>query len=207
MTKPIFLLYDERMSHHRPLTDRFIIVETPERILSLKKRLEELNLCLIQRKRKTKELTLMNQQPCDAVGLKLKPQQQVLLVEKSLENDFLIPLICHPAPKEAILLVHSEEYYDSLKQSADATDEKLLQMALCDKDGDMYYNNNTFQAATLACGGVICCVNSVLTSMSSAVEVSKRAIAVVRPPGHHACQQHAMGTLQLQPYLLCSFLS
>lgn len=195
MTKPIFLLYDERMSHHRPLTNHFIIVETPERIVCLKKRLDELNLYLIQRKKKTKELTLMNQQTCNPIDQ--KPQQQIILLEKSLENDYFIPLRCLEAPKEVILLVHSEEYYESLKRSADATDEKLIQMALCDKDGDMYYNNNTFQAATLACGGVICCVNSVLVSVSSSVEVSSRAIAVVRPPGHHACQQHAMGTLQL----------
>jgi histone deacetylase 6 len=56
-------------------------------------------------------------------------------------------------------------------------------------DDDVYYCPDSFLAATLACGGVVTCVDSVLNTITP----TTRAIALVRPPGHHACQETSMG--------------
>lgn len=173
MTTPVFILYDERMSHHRPLANHRTVVEKPERILRLNKRLQELDDRLIAKRKK---------------GASLVAETQL---ESSHPTSVFLPLVCHPATEEVIRRVHSEEYYYSLKKTSNATEEMLVHMALSDEDGDMYYSNETFLAATLACGGVISCVDAVLSPIENK---SKRAIAVVRPPGHHACQHQAMGT-------------
>lgn len=186
MTEPnIWLFYDERMAHHHPLTSHFVVVETPQRILSIKKRLDEVNQRIVLKRTKNQQLHPRKLPP--ESSLNSQPSKGILEL-----RDCFLPLECYPDTKEAILLVHSEEYYESVRQSADATDEQLVQMALADHDGDMYYNKNTFEAATLACGGVISCVNAVLRE-DSRVTKTRRAIAVVRPPGHHACQNQSMG--------------
>lgn len=186
MTEPIiWLFYDERMAHHHPLTNHFVVVETPQRIVSIKKRLDEVNHRIVQKRTTTKKHQQLysSHQPNSS-----QPSKGI-----AESGDCFLPVECYTATKEAILLVHSEEYYESVRKSAEATDEQLVQMALADHDGDMYYNKNTFQAATLACGGVINCVNAVLREDSRVANPTRRAIAVVRPPGHHACQNHSMG--------------
>lgn len=55
-------------------------------------------------------------------------------------------------------------------------------------DNDLYFSNDTYSASILAAGGVIACTNAVLGEGSV-----KRAIAVVRPPGHHCQCEKAMG--------------
>jgi len=56
-------------------------------------------------------------------------------------------------------------------------------------DADMYFCKDTFEAATLACGGVKVSVDAVTSPLAK----TKRSLAIVRPPGHHACEQKAMG--------------
>jgi histone deacetylase 6 len=68
------------------------------------------------------------------------------------------------------------------------SDEELMEMKV---DGDLYYSRFTFLAATMAVGGVIQCTDMVTSSFSE----STRAIALVRPPGHHAEKDAAGGTL------------
>lgn len=89
-----------------------------------------------------------------------------------------------PATREEIVRVHSEAHYDQLLASATATRDRLLELS--GEDPDLYYSPFTFLAATLACGGL-------LTSVRHALSTGESAMALVRPPGHHACQTHAMG--------------
>jgi histone deacetylase 6 len=51
----------------------------------------------------------------------------------------------------------------------------------------IYFNNLTFQAAILSAGGAI------ETCLAVAQRKVKNAIAVIRPPGHHAEHDTAMG--------------
>lgn len=97
-------------------------------------------------------------------------------------------LPCTHAKPSTVCLAHSWEHYKRMQETAFMTDRQLLQM---DVENDLYFCKDTFQAATLAVGG---CVNAVDAVCSDHAQ-SKRAIAVVRPPGHHATHDSAMGTL------------
>ena len=100
-------------------------------------------------------------------------------------------LPCKMASKETIALAHSVEYYEKLKKTVDLTDEELHNMTneLGDGGDELYFSRGTFVASLLACGGVLECVNAV---MSAKMGIT-RALAVVRPPGHHACENKCMG--------------
>ena len=154
-----------------------------------------------------------------------------------------------------VTLLHPGEYYDKLRATCSLDDDTLHQMSIATLNGeDVYYHSDTFLAATLACGGVVECVDAVLggsgvgvgvdvsggtfakidnnghgreeaeegnesprdvssfdpagsiattASSTAAAEqpaphclegaTTSRAFAVVRPPGHHACQSRSMG--------------
>lgn len=164
--------------------------------------------------------------------------------------------ICRVSFFFPVTLLHPGEYYDKLRATSKLDESTLHQMTLATLNGeDVYYHSDTFLAATLACGGVVECVDAVLGGAgignggvygttidndqreeeegnesprdvtafdpaSSIVTASStgsnngsgvngnssvdaphhlkgastsRAFAVVRPPGHHACQSRSMG--------------
>ena len=75
-----------------------------------------------------------------------------------------------PAPVEAILRCHSEEYVEQIRTIAEPT---WL-------DGDTFASETTFEAALLAAG--------------AGNEAAERGgFALARPPGHHALRDRAMG--------------
>ena len=95
---------------------------------------------------------------------------------------------CVPATREVIELCHSPEHYNFLEATSRMSDDELFYETIPD---DLYFCNNTFLAARLACGGVVECVDAVTDESKS--RRSKRAIAIVRPPGHHASREKASG--------------
>lgn len=98
-----------------------------------------------------------------------------------------VEIPCIPASRETIELTHSPEHYDRMAMTMHLSDDELRQMGT---PNDLYFCKDTFTAARIACGGVIECVNAVTDSKRK----SNRAIAIVRPPGHHATRDEAMGT-------------
>ena len=56
-----------------------------------------------------------------------------------------------------------------------------------DEVRSLYFNNESYQCALLSCGGAIETCSAVME------RVVKNAIAVIRPPGHHAEPCEAMG--------------
>lgn len=60
---------------------------------------------------------------------------------------------------------------------------------------DLYVGKDAFFAARLVVGGVVECVDAVL---NEAKRKRNRAIAIVRPPGHHSTRDKAMGTNRSQ---------
>jgi len=97
----------------------------------------------------------------------------------------LLRIDCPMATKEQIVSVHSAYHYESMQATAALTAAELEDKS--NLDDDMYYNEHSFNAAKLACGGVIAACHAVMTNTNST------SIALVRPPGHHACQAHEMG--------------
>ena len=89
----------------------------------------------------------------------------------------------HCAPREAsmeeLALCHSEEYV--------ATVERTAICERTDFDPDTHASAETWATARLAAGGVLTAAEAVMDG------VADNAFAIVRPPGHHALPQRAMG--------------
>lgn len=83
-----------------------------------------------------------------------------------------------PATRPEILLIHTEAHYMYIESLQHMTPEQLRKVA-----GDLdsiYFNNSTFECAKLAAGGAIEACKAVVQG------AVRNAIAIIRPPGHHA---------------------
>ncbi|KAI3875152.1 hypothetical protein MKX03_021646 [Papaver bracteatum] len=84
-----------------------------------------------------------------------------------------------------IALVHKQKYVDLIKNLTSKTDSQRKKIA--SKFNDVYLNKGSSQSAYLAAGAVI------EVSEKIAKGELDSAVAVVRPPGHHAEVDKAMG--------------
>ena len=89
-----------------------------------------------------------------------------------------LPITPRPATGEDLGLVHERGYIDLVRSTAG----QVVPM-----DGDTVAGPKTWEAALLAAGGLIEAVDRI---MAGAV---RNALALVRPPGHHAEASRAMG--------------
>jgi acetoin utilization deacetylase AcuC-like enzyme len=83
------------------------------------------------------------------------------------------------ASKEEICLIHSEEHYDTIENTAGKSQTYL--------DGDTPTSPESFEAALYAAGSTIGLCDNILSGKL------KSGFALVRPPGHHSERDHAMG--------------
>ncbi|KAL4747341.1 hypothetical protein BDW72DRAFT_182965 [Aspergillus terricola var. indicus] len=103
------------------------------------------------------------------------------------------PLVARPlkriharnATEEEISLVHTAAHYAFVESTKDMSDEELI--ALEHTRDSIYFNNLTFASSLLSVGGAI------ETCLAVAARKVKNAIAVIRPPGHHAEHDKTMG--------------
>ncbi len=84
-----------------------------------------------------------------------------------------------PAGIEELTLVHSPEHIERIRQAC-------LKAPSC-LDPDTWVSAGSYDTAVLAAGGVLACVDAICGGKID------RAFAFVRPPGHHACPDRAMG--------------
>ncbi|KIY01763.1 uncharacterized protein Z520_01901 [Fonsecaea multimorphosa CBS 102226] len=91
------------------------------------------------------------------------------------------------ATKDECLLVHKEEQYELVKETAAMSDEDLIDLSERYDMDSIYFNQLSFFSAKLSTGAAIETCRAV---MSRKV---KNAIAVIRPPGHHAEIGRPMG--------------
>ncbi len=82
------------------------------------------------------------------------------------------------ATDEEISLIHDSEHVSKVRQTAGHH---------VDLDPDTHASPHTWEAASLAVGGLLECVDRVMNAQA------KNAFAFVRPPGHHAERERAMG--------------
>jgi acetoin utilization deacetylase AcuC-like enzyme len=83
-----------------------------------------------------------------------------------------------PATREQVVRVHDPAYVDAVE---------ALRGQYAVLDGDTFTSPRTVEAAWLAAGAAIDAVEAVVRGKA------RRAFALVRPPGHHAERDHAMG--------------
>jgi acetoin utilization deacetylase AcuC-like enzyme len=91
----------------------------------------------------------------------------------------LIHLKPRPATEDEILLVHDKRYFDYLN-SIPQTETVAL-------DPDTLFGPGSLEAAVFAAGAVTTAVDSIISDSCD------RAFCLVRPPGHHALPDRAMG--------------
>ncbi|GIC90184.1 histone deacetylase hdaA [Aspergillus udagawae] len=103
------------------------------------------------------------------------------------------PLVARPlkriharnATEAEISLVHTPDHYAFVESTKDMSDEELI--ALEHTRDSIYFNKLTFASSLLSAGGAI------ETCLAVATRKVKNAIAVIRPPGHHAEHDKTMG--------------
>src|SRR5690348_11918349 len=83
-----------------------------------------------------------------------------------------------PATREELLRVHSARHLDSLAATA-ARPGMML-------EADTFTSPDSYQVALLAAGATV-------QAMAHALDTGETAFALVRPPGHHAERDKAMG--------------
>ncbi|TFY78088.1 hypothetical protein EWM64_g5926 [Hericium alpestre] len=97
----------------------------------------------------------------------------------------LIPI--RKAKRDEILLVHSEQTWQSLLMLQSITSEQIALSAQFYEDSSLYVHPETPNCARLSSGGVIEAV------MAVARNELQKSLAIVRPPGHHAEPSKPMG--------------
>ncbi|KAH3662609.1 hypothetical protein OGAPHI_005861 [Ogataea philodendri] len=93
-------------------------------------------------------------------------------------GDLMVKIPVREATKEEILLVHTEEHLQFIESTRQMSKEQLME--LTEKSDSVYFNNDSLLSAKLSCGGAIEACRAVVEGRV------KNALAVVRPPGHHA---------------------
>ncbi len=109
---------------------------------------------------------------------------RIRAVWQALEQDSLTARLAaidvQPVTDEQVLWVHSPEYLGLLKRLETMGDTVRT-------DADTYANPQSFAIARLAAGAVTGVIDAVLTGRAT------NGLAAVRPPGHHALPDTAMG--------------
>jgi acetoin utilization deacetylase AcuC-like enzyme len=91
----------------------------------------------------------------------------------------LMPVTPTPATPEQLAYVHNPHFVDFVREAAEQGGGML--------DPDTYLLPVSYDVACLAVGGVITAVDAVLGGRAD------NALAIIRPPGHHATPTRAMG--------------
>ncbi|MCJ1474988.1 Histone deacetylase hda1 [Lambiella insularis] len=95
-----------------------------------------------------------------------------------LASNPVLPIMARPATKPEVCLVHDDAHFEFVKSTSDKPEDELLRLeATFDS---IYFHRLTYSTALLSAGAAI------ETCLAVASGKVKNAIAVIRPPGHHA---------------------
>jgi acetoin utilization deacetylase AcuC-like enzyme len=111
------------------------------------------------------------------------PDRVAVIEDHLLATGLLDHLVSNAAPKatrEQLLRVHDGDYLDAIESASPHSGITHL-------DPDTAMNPHSLTAALRAAGAVVMATDSVIRGEA------ENAFCNVRPPGHHACRQRAMG--------------
>jgi histone deacetylase 6 len=108
---------------------------------------------------------------------------------KESPTRWMYRIAARKARKDEICTVHVPSHYDWVEDLASKTAEELRLMTAELDQGrrSLYVGNLTFEASLISCGGAIETCKNVVEGNC------KNGIAVIRPPGHHAEHNEALG--------------
>ena len=101
------------------------------------------------------------------------------LIDEVLGQEDLIDLPPLPVTEDTLTLAHHPHYIEFLKQ--------VTRQGSAFIDPDTYVTPDSFEVACHAVGCVLSCAEAVVR------QETDNAFALIRPPGHHACPERAMG--------------
>jgi acetoin utilization deacetylase AcuC-like enzyme len=110
-----------------------------------------------------------------------RPERVAVMLEMAehLRRDGIQLYSPRPALPEEIALCHQPAYITEVERTASVGRFHF--------DADTHTSPETYETAVLAAGGVLTAVEAVIDG------AAESAFAIVRPPGHHAVPDHAMG--------------
>jgi acetoin utilization deacetylase AcuC-like enzyme len=109
------------------------------------------------------------------------PERLSRIVEVLTESGVLAqmtPIQATPADHDLLTAVHHEDYVQRVQRLSEGGGRL---------DGETYVARGSYEIALLAAGGLVAAVDAVLDGEAD------NAIALVRPPGHHAFPDHGEG--------------
>ncbi|XP_046578359.1 LOW QUALITY PROTEIN: histone deacetylase 6-like [Haliotis rubra] len=97
-----------------------------------------------------------------------------------------LPVESRLATEEELGTIHSEVYISEMKETPDKTQQELDNVMKW-RMSSIFVCKDTYRCALLSCGSVLNVVDTVLSGKA------QNGVAIVRPPGHHAECDKAMG--------------
>ncbi|KAI9680340.1 MAG: Histone deacetylase hda1 [Trizodia sp. TS-e1964] len=92
------------------------------------------------------------------------------------------------ATREQVTLVHKNDHYDFIMSTKDMDKDMLKAITkITEKENSIYFCNLSYMSSLLSAGGAIEACSAILDGKV------KNAIALTRPPGHHAQHDKAQG--------------
>ena len=118
----------------------------------------------------------------DTGGFHVENPERLVHIYRALDDLHgpFVDIPPRPATIPEVIAVHDPEYVDRIA----ATAGRSVRL-----DPDTVASPRTYEIALLAAGGLLEAVDAVMSSVNAV----KNAIALVRPPGHHAERNRAMG--------------
>lgn len=117
------------------------------------------------------------------------PELELREILKHSPTKWMYRIAARVATEKEIIRVHTPSHYNWVMALKEATSETLRSMTSDMDNGrkSLYVGNLTFEAALISAGGAIETCKHVVDG------TCKNAIAVIRPPGHHAEHNESMG--------------
>jgi len=116
-------------------------------------------------------------------GFPERPERLSAIVDRLKSQGLyskLYPLKAMPIPLEWLTTIHSRGYIERAKKSCEQSEGYL-------DSPDVPISSKSYEAALSAAGGVLCAVDAIMDAKIT------NAFCAVRPPGHHALEDQAMG--------------
>lgn len=173
-TLPTGLCYDARMRYHAEiaaLSAEAVHPEDPRRIYYIYKELCEAGLV------EEKGYDLMVEQPLLRIDAREAEESEILTVHTQAHFDFV----------KKTSSKHYSVSNSHLLTTTDMTNDDLLDLSESPLMDSIYFNRLSYYSGKLSAGGAIETCKAVMERRV------KNAIAVIRPPGHHAEVDQTMG--------------